>query len=190
MVFIDHTERVINCKVVYFGPAGAGKTANLVFVWNKIKGPDDAPGPSEALYYEYLPIALGDVRGYSTQLHLYTVPGEPGAAETRRRLLEDVDGLIFVADSRSEHAAENAALLQELDHALQTWGLSLWKLPFVLQCNMSDAPTAMPSSEMASALLGPAAERVPVLSSSAADGLGVFDTLKTVAKLVLGEVRM
>lgn len=188
MVFIDYNQHVINCKVVYFGPAGAGKTANIEWVWKKTKGPDDTSGQTER-YYEYLPLRLGDIRGFKTQFHLYTVPGAPGAEEARRRLLENVDGLIFVADSRSERAADNAALLQELDRALQTWGFSLWKLPFVLQCNMSDAPSAVPSSGVASALLGTAADRVPVFASSAASGVGVFETLKAASRLVLQQIR-
>lgn len=195
MTSIDYAQRIINFKVVYFGPAGSGKTANLAFVWDKTRGPAvtcgklETLGQSEAAYYEHLPIALSTFVGYKIQLHLYTVPSGPGCAGARRQLLEGVDGVAFVADSRGERSAENAALFQELVQALQTWGVSLWQLPFVLQCNMSDAPTAVPCAVIASALLGTAAERIPTFASSATSGAGVFETLKTVTKLVLQELR-
>jgi mutual gliding-motility protein MglA len=194
MAQIDHPQRIIDCKVVYFGPAGAGKTANLIHLWNKTKSPEatwmrlDAPGQSEARYYDYLPIMLGEIRGYKTRFHLFTVPGAPGYASARRLLLERVDGLIFVADSRRERAAENVALFQELQRALQTWGFSLAKLPLVIQCNMSDAPTAVPCAEIAPTLLGASAGSVPAFPSAASSGAGVFDTLKAVVKLVLHEL--
>lgn len=194
MVLIDHNQRRIEGKVVYFGPQGAGKTANLVYLWNQTKSPDatwmrlDAPNQPGVRYYDYLPMSLGDIRGYKTWLHLYTVPGAAGYAEARRRLLENVDGLIFVADSRRERAAENAALLEELQQSLRSWRFLLAKLPFVIQCNMSDAPSAASPAETVAAL-GPSAAQVPVFASSAASGVGVADTLKAVAKLILTELK-
>jgi len=134
---------------------------------------------------------LGEIRGFKTRFHLFTVPGAPSYVAARRQLLEAVDGILFVADSRSGHAPQNAASLSELGQGLASWGFSLAKLPFVVQCNMSDVAGAVSAASVAAPLLGwhPNPAEIPVFAGSACRGVGVFDSLKAVAKLVLTELK-
>lgn len=197
MASIDHDTRQIMAKVVWYGPAGSGKTASLQHIWERTRAPDatnirlDSPPGANAAYYDYLPLTLGDIRGYKTQFGLYTVPGASDYAETRRALLERVDGLVFTADARPERRPENQRALTELWYGLASWGFALEKMPLVLQCTFTDVPGALDSSRLAASLLAgqPNAPAVPVVSTVPPRGIGVFDAMKAIAKLVLGELR-
>ena len=192
MTLINYKERIIRAKVVYWGPAGSGKTSNLNYIWQRTNpnAPDQALFGKEG-HYEYLPLSLGEIRGFKTVFDLFTVPGGASLREARRKLLERTDGIVFVADSRRGHAAHNAQAFSELSEGLASWGFALSKLSLVVQCNRSDAPDALTPANVAAPLLGvhPHPANVPVFVGHAASGVGVFETLKAVSKLVLTELR-
>lgn len=192
MTFINYSERIIRAKVIYWGPAGSGKTTNLNYIWHRTNpnAPERDLMGKEG-HYECLPLSLGDIRGFKTIFDLYTVPGGPSLREARRKLLEHTDGVVFVADSRRGHAPHNAQAFSELSEGLASWGFALSKLPLVVQCNLSDAPDALTPAIVAAPLLAvhPHPATVPVFVAQAATGVGVFDSLKAVSKLVLVELK-
>lgn len=197
MAFINYETRQILTKVVWYGPAASGKTASLQHIWERTRTEEartvkvDPTADANTSYYEYLPVSLGEIRGYKTTFWLYTVPGAPGYAGARHALLEKVDGLIFAADSRPQRQQENVFYLAELRGHLASWGFALEKMPFVIQCTFTDAPGALAPAQVAAALLAghPDAAAVPVIASVPPQGVGVFDAMKAVAKLVLTELK-
>ena len=193
MTFINYASREINCKIVYYGPGLCGKTTNLQFIYNKTnpnaKGKliSLATETDRTLFFDFLPLELGNVRGFKTRFHLYTVPGQVFYDASRKLILKGVDGVIFVADSQRERMDANVESLRNLDLNLKAQGYDMRSIPYVLQLNKRDLPSAVPVAEMKSKL-GIDAE--PVLEAIAAsdEGIGVFDTLKAVAKLVLQDL--
>jgi hypothetical protein len=194
VALVDYEQRVIRAKLVYWGPADAGKTANIRHVYQRTRGetqPNLDASPPKPGCYDYLPIQLGEIRGFKVFFELFTVPGGASWSDARRSLLERADGIIFVGDSRRGRARDNASALSELFEALASWGLALGAVPFVVQCNRSDAPDAMSPAEMAAPLLAvhPRPAAVPVFAACASQGAGVFDSLKAISKLVLVELK-
>ena len=193
MTFINYASREINCKIVYYGPGLCGKTTNLQFIYEKTnpnaKGKliSLATETDRTLFFDFLPLELGNVRGFKTRFHLYTVPGQVFYDASRKLILKGVDGVIFVADSQRERMDANVESLRNLELNLKTQGYDIRALPYVLQLNKRDLPSAIPVEEM-KAKLGFGNE--PVLEAIAAseEGIGVFDTLKAVAKLVLQDL--
>ncbi len=193
MTFINYASREINCKIVYYGPGLCGKTTNLQFIYEKTnpsaKGKliSLATETDRTLFFDFLPLELGNVRGFKTRFHLYTVPGQVFYDASRKLILKGVDGVIFVADSQRERMDANVESLRNLELNLKTQGYDIRALPYVLQLNKRDLPSAVPVEEM-KAKLG--LNNEPVLEAIAAseDGIGVFDTLKAVAKLVLQDL--
>ncbi len=193
MTFINYASREINCKIVYYGPGLCGKTTNLQFIYEKTnpsaKGKliSLATETDRTLFFDFLPLELGNVRGFKTRFHLYTVPGQVFYDASRKLILKGVDGVIFVADSQRERMDANVESLKNLELNLKTQGYDIRALPYVLQLNKRDLPSAVPVEEM-KAKLG--LNNEPVLEAIAAseDGIGVFDTLKAVAKLVLQDL--
>ncbi len=193
MTFINYASREINCKIVYYGPGLCGKTTNLQFIYDKTnpsaKGKliSLATGTDRTLFFDFLPLELGNVRGFKTRFHLYTVPGQVFYDASRKLILQGVDGVIFVADSQRERMDANIESLQNLDANLKMQGYELQGIPYVLQLNKRDLPSALPVEEMKQAL---GAKEEPVLKAIAKsqNGVGVFDTLKAVAKLVLQDL--
>ena len=191
MTFINYASREINCKIVYYGPGLCGKTTNLQFIYEKTnpnaKGKliSLATETDRTLFFDFLPLELGNVRGFKTRFHLYTVPGQVFYDASRKLILKGVDGVIFVADSQRERM--DAESLQNLEQNLKAQGYEMRSLPYVLQLNKRDLPSALPVEEM-KAKLG--LNNEPVLEAIAAsdEGIGVFDTLKAVAKLVLQDL--
>lgn len=196
MATIDYQTRQIQCKVIWYGIGGSGKTASLDHIYERTKEPGaqklrpGADDPNTA-YYDYLPLTLGEIRGYKSRFHLFSVPGADGYAAARLKLLENVDGIVFCADSRPSRQAQNLACIAELRHHLALWKYNLFALPFVLQCTFSDAPDAMDPARVAAPLLTgfPDASQVPVFASVPPQGIGVFEATKAVAKLVLTELK-
>ena len=193
MTFINYASREINCKVVYYGPGHCGKVENLQFIYDKAN--PSARGrlislPTETdhtLYFDFLPLELGNVRGFKTRFHLYSVPGQVFYDASRKLILKGVDGVVFVADSERERMPANLESLRNLKQNLLDQGYDLRSIPYVLQLNKRDSSTAVPFEEMVASL------RVgdePVLEAIAhsEEGIGVFDTLKAVAKLVLQDL--
>lgn len=192
MSFINYSSREINCKIVYYGPGLCGKTTNLQYIYAKTN--PEAKGKmislatetERTLFFDFLPLSLGEIRGFRTRFHLYTVPGQVFYDASRKLILKGVDGVVFVADSQIERMEANIESLDNLRSNLVEQGYNLDKLPYVVQYNKRDLPNVAPVSEL-SELLNPT--RVPEYEAVATTGQGVFDTLKAVAKLVLTELK-
>lgn len=192
MSFINYSSREINCKLVYYGPGLCGKTTNLQYIYNKTR--EDAKGKmislatetERTLFFDFLPLSLGEIRGFKTRFHLYTVPGQVFYDASRKLILKGVDGVCFVADSQMERMEANIESLENLRENLQEQGYELDKLPYCVQYNKRDLPSAVPVEEL-SELLNPT--KVPEYEAIATSGQGVFDTLKALAKQVLQELR-
>ena len=193
MTFINYASREINCKIVYYGPGLCGKTTNLQFIYDKTnpsaKGKliSLATETDRTLFFDFLPLELGNVRGFKTRFHLYTVPGQVFYDASRKLILKGVDGIIFVADSQRERMDANTESLQNLEANLKSQGYDLQSIPYVLQLNKRDLPSALPVEELKKQLV---VKSEPILEAIAksANGVGVFDTLKAVAKLVLQDL--
>jgi len=192
MSFINYSSREINCKLVYYGPGLCGKTTNLQYIYSKTKA--DAKGKmislatetERTLFFDFLPLSLGDIRGFRTRFHLYTVPGQVFYDASRKLILKGVDGVCFVADSQMERMEANIESLENLRDNLTEQGYELDKLPYVIQYNKRDLPSAVPIEELSEMLN---TTRVPEFEAVATTGIGVFDTLKALAKQVLTELR-
>jgi signal recognition particle receptor subunit beta len=191
MTFINYASREINCKIVYYGPGLCGKTTNLQHIYDKTnpgaKGKliSLATETDRTLFFDFLPLELGTVRGFKTRFHLYTVPGQVFYDASRKLILKGVDGVIFVADSQVERMDANVESIENLVVNLQAQGYDLMSIPYVLQLNKRDLPNVAPVAEMKRLL---ARKNEPVVEAVAATGAGVFETLKAVAKLVLADL--
>ena len=192
MSFINYSSREINCKIVYYGPGLCGKTTNLQWIYKKTN-PDSkgkmislATETERTLFFDFLPLALGEIRGFKTRFHLYTVPGQVFYDASRKLILKGVDGVVFVADSQIERMEANIESVENLRLNLAEQGYDLDKVPYVVQYNKRDLPNVVPVDEMRRAL-NP--RIVPDFESCAADGTGVFDTLKAIAKQVIMELK-
>jgi len=191
MSFINYASREINCKIVYYGPGLCGKTTNLQYIYEKTnpaaKGKliSLATETDRTLFFDFLPLDLGTVRGFKTRFHLYTVPGQVFYDASRKLILKGVDGVVFVADSQEPRMDANVEALQNLQSNLQDHGFDLRKLPYVLQLNKRDLPTAVSVEEMIKELRF---KDEPYFEAVAPKGIGVFDTLKACAKQVLVEL--
>ncbi len=192
MTFINYSSREINCKLVYYGPGLCGKTTNLEYVFektnpnNKGKLISLATETDRTLFFDFLPLELGKVRGFQTRFHLYTVPGQVFYDASRKLILKGVDGVVFVADSQEARMEANVESLRNLDQNLKEQGYNLKELPYVLQLNKRDLPTALPAEEMIKRLKF---KDEPVYEAVAVTGQGVFETLKAIAKQVLIRLR-
>ncbi len=220
MSMINYASREINCKLVYYGPGLGGKTTNLEHVYAKVE-PDQrgkmvslATETERTLFFDFLPVDLGTIRGFKTRFHLYTVPGQVYYNASRKLILKGVDGVVFVADSQMERMEANVESMQNLYDNMTEYGYDLTKLPFVIQYNKRDLPNAASIPELQEQLnpgwevMDPARhsvtpdsvnegeflisqvdgiwiERATYLESIALKGDGVFETLRHVAKLVL-----
>jgi signal recognition particle receptor subunit beta len=192
MTFINYAAREINCKLVYYGPGLGGKTTNIKFVYEKTnpnaKGKliSLATETDRTLFFDFLPLDLGEIRGFRTRFHLYTVPGQVFYDASRKLILKGVDGVVFVADSQAARMDANLESLKNLELNLKEQGYDLKSIPYVLQFNKRDLPTAMPVEEMKKALHY---KQEPIFEAIANKGTGVFETLKMIAKMVLLELR-
>ena len=191
MTFINYASREINCKIVYYGPGLCGKTTNLQYIFDKTnpaaKGKliSLATETDRTLFFDFLPLELGTVRGFKTRFPLYTVPGQVFYDASRKLILKGVGGVIFVADSQVERMDANVEAIENLKTNLKTQGYDLSAIPYVLQLNKRDLPNVASVDEMKKLL---ATKNEPVFEAVAAKGPGVFETLKGVAKLVLSEL--
>jgi len=192
MSFINYSSREINCKIVYYGPGLCGKTTNLQYVYAKTA--QEAKGKmislatetERTLFFDFLPLSLGEIRGFKTRFHLYTVPGQVFYDASRKLILKGVDGVVFVADSQIERTEANLESVDNLRTNLAEQGYDLDKLPYVIQYNKRDLPNVATMDEL-QRLINP--RGVPEFQAVAPTGVGVFDTLKAVAKLVLTELK-
>ena len=192
MSFINYSSREINCKIVYYGPGLCGKTTNLQYIYTKtnpdVKGKmiSLATETERTLFFDFLPLALGQIRGFKTRFHLYTVPGQVFYDASHKLILKGVDGVVFVADSQIERMEANVESLDNLRINLKEQGYDLEKVPYIIQYNKRDLPNAAPLDEM-NRLLN--AQGAPSYEACATVGTGVFETLKAVAKGVLTDLK-
>jgi signal recognition particle receptor subunit beta len=220
MTMINYASREINCKLVYYGPGLGGKTTNLEFVYDKVapasrgKMISLATETERTLFFDFLPVDLGTVRGFKVKFHLYTVPGQVYYNASRKLILKGVDGVVFVADSQVERMDANLEAMQNLYENMATYGYDLTRIPFAIQYNKRDLPNAAPVAELQAALNpgwpvedparqrlapdpdrpgeflvaerdGQWVERAPYFEAVALTGEGVFDTLKAISKRVV-----
>lgn len=221
MSMINYASREINCKIVYYGPGLGGKTTNLEYVYGKVSPSTRgklislATETERTLFFDFLPVDLGTIRGFRTRFHLYTVPGQVYYNASRKLILKGVDGVVFVADSQTDRAEANLESMQNLYDNMSAYGYDLTRMPFIVQYNKRDLPNAAPLAELQSMLnpgwevtdparmraqvdpfrpgelvvsqlaTGEWVERAPYFEAVAVTGDGVFDTLKAVSKLVL-----
>jgi small GTP-binding protein len=192
MSFINYAAREINVKIVFYGPGLCGKTTNLQYIYEKSSPQQKgklislATETDRTLFFDFLPLDLGAVRGFKTRFHLYTVPGQVFYDASRKLILKGVDGVVFVADSQEARMDANAESLRNLEENLNENGFELKTIPYVLQFNKRDLPSAMLVDDMYR-LLNFKGE--PTFEAVATKGIGVFETLKAVAKQVLYELR-
>lgn len=217
---INYASREINCKIVYYGPGLGGKTTNLETIYGKV-APDTrgkmvslATETERTLFFDFLPVDLGTVKGFKTRFHLYTVPGQVYYNASRKLILKGVDGIVFVADSQVDRMEANIEAMQNLYDNMAEYGYDLTKIPFLVQYNKRDLPNASPIDELQAQINpgwpvedaadqreqpdehhegefivqqidGAWIRRAPYFEAVAVSGAGVFETLKAVAKLVL-----
>ena len=188
MSMINYASREINCKIVYYGTGLGGKTTNLEYVYSRVspntKGKmiSLATETERTLFFDFLPIDLGEVKGFKTRFHLYTVPGQVYYNASRRLILKGVDGVIFVADSQRERMEANVEAMHNLYENLESYGYDLSKIPFAIQYNKRDLSNAMTMEELRSQL-NPSG--VADFGGVAIEGKGVFETLSSVSKMVV-----
>ncbi len=192
MSFINFAAREINCKIVYYGAGLGGKTTNLQWIFDQTVGKGGgkmislATETDRTLFFDFLPLDLGTVRGFKTRFHLYTVPGQVFYDASRKLILRGVDGVVFVADSQEERMDANVEALENLQENLREHNYDFAKVPYILQLNKRDLPSALSVDQLKQAL-GKKGE--PTLEAVAYKGVGVFETLKEVARLVLAELK-
>lgn len=192
MSFINYPLREITCKIVYYGPGLCGKTTNVQYIYAKTNPAARgnivslATEAERTLFFDFLPLGLGEIRGFKTRFHLYTVPGQVFYDASRKLILKNVDGVVFVADSQMDRMDANLESAENLRINLAEAGYDLDKIPYVIQYNKRDLPGIVPTEELSRAL-NP--RGVPEFNAIAPTGVGVFDTLKAVAKQVLAEMK-
>ena len=192
MSFINFAAREINCKIVYYGAGLGGKTTNLQFIYQKTAEQQRGKMISltteteRTLFFDFLPLDLGSVRGFKTRIHLYTVPGQVFYDASRKLILRGVDGVVFVADSQQERMDANIEALDNLQDNLKEHGYDLQKIPYVLQLNKRDLPNILPVEALTKELQR---KQEPVFEAIAFQGNGVFETLKEIAHQVLLELK-
>lgn len=192
MSFINFAAREINCKIVYYGPGLGGKTTNLQFIYEKTNEKQKgkmislATDTDRTLFFDFLPLDLGTVRGFKTRFHLYTVPGQVFYDASRKLILRGVDGVVFVADSQTERMDANIEALENLEENLKEHGYDFKTIPYVLQLNKRDLPNVLSVQDLRKELVK---KSEPVFESVACQGSGVFETLKEVARQVFVELK-
>lgn len=188
MSFINYSTREINCKIVYYGPGLCGKTANLQYIYDKtepsLKGKmiSLATETDRTLFFDFMPLKLGEIKGFKVRFHLYTVPGQVFYDASRKLILKGADGVVFVADSQVYRMDANLDSFDNLRDNLQEHGYNLDTIPLVLQYNKRDLPDIVPVKELEEALNY---RNVKSFEAVAIKGVGVFETLKQIAKEII-----
>ena len=194
MSFINHAAKELNCKIVYYGPGMGGKTTNLQYIYNQTHPQNrgkmvSLTGETErTLFFDFLPLSIGEIRGFNTRFHLYTVPGQHFYDASRKLVLKGVDGVVFVADSQMDRQRANIQAFQNLEANLRLNGSSLDELPVVLQYNKRDVPNAAPV-EYLEFLLNNRQRRFLSFEAEAKGGRNVVATLNAISQGVLARFR-
>ena len=188
MSFFNHNAKEIHCKIVYYGPSLGGKTTNLQWVYQQSAAEQKSKlvalntDVERTLFFDFLPLNIGEIRGYKTRFHLYTVPGQVVYDASRKLILKGLDGVIFVADSQNERMEENLEALRNLERNLEAQGYDIREVPLVMQYNKRDLPNAASLKDLRSQLN---LYNAPDFEATAAEGKGVMESLKTVSKSIL-----
>lgn len=188
MSFINKNAKEIHCKVVYYGPSLGGKTTNVQWIYQKTAQDQKSklvalnPNNERTIFFDFLPLFLGDVRGYQTRFHLYSVPGQIVYDSSRKLIMKGLDGVIFVADSQKERMEENLESLKNLKINLSQQGYDIEKIPLVVQYNKRDLPNAIPIKELRDKLN---LYNAPDFEAVASEGVGVSESFKTMAKKIV-----
>ncbi|MBT4762643.1 MAG: gliding-motility protein MglA [Bdellovibrionaceae bacterium] len=192
MSVINNSTKEMHCKVVYYGPSLGGKTTSMQWIYHKAQDTEKSDLftlPTEierTIFFDFLPLELGEIHGYNTRLHLYTVPGQVIYDTSRKLILKGLDGIVFVADSQEERMEENIQSLKNLEKNLEQQGMDISEVPLVFQYNKRDLPTALPISEMRTALNK---WNAPDFETEAQNGKGIFDSLNTVSKSIITSLK-
>lgn len=192
MSFINYNAKEIHCKVVYYGPSLGGKTTNIQWVYQKTAEDQKSKlvalntDIERTLFFDFLPLNVGDIRGFKTRFHLYTVPGQVVYDASRKLILKGLDGVIFVADSQIERMDENLEALRNLERNLEQQGYDIREIPLIMQYNKRDLPNVASLAELRSAL-NP--YNAPEIEGCASEGKGVFESLKTVSKSIINVLK-
>jgi signal recognition particle receptor subunit beta len=194
VTYVNYASREINIKVVYYGPGLGGKTTNLKHIYEKAGEGDGEKGKlislatesDRTLFFDFMPLDLGSIQGFKTRLHLYTVPGQVFYNASRKLILKGVDGVVMVADSQPARMDANIESVENLEENLEEYGYDLDTIPYVLQFNKRDVPNPLPIDVMDKHLR---VKDEPAIEAVATTGLGVFQSLKTVSKMVLVDLR-
>ncbi len=192
MTFINHSTREVNCKIVYFGCGLSGKTTNLQLIYDRTT--ESARGSlislshenERTLFFDFLPLDAGEVRGFKTRFHLYTIPGQSIYEVSRQFLLKGVDGIVFVLDSQRERLEDNIESYESLKGNLEAQGYDIKKIPMVFQFNKRDLPTSASLEELSQAFNSVDAIQIEAVANK---GIGVFETLNEITKKVLLELK-
>lgn len=196
MTFINYNTKEINCKIVYYGCGLSGKTTNLQYIYDRTS--DTARGKlislssenERTLFFDFLPLDAGEVRGFKTRFHLYTIPGQSFYEVSRQFILKGVDGIVFVVDSQRERLEANLESYESLESNLEAQGYDPQKIPLVLQFNKRDLASAVPVVELSQAFNRRASHQLaPEFEAVANKGIGVFETLTEITKLVLLDLK-
>ena len=191
MALINVAAREIHGKIVYYGPGLCGKTTNLQYIHGKIPAATKgdllsiATETERTLFFDFLPLDLGKVQGFTVRFHLYTVPGQVLYERTRLAVLNGADGVVFVADAQRERLQDNLTSLKELAQNISQSGKRFLDFPLVMQYNKMDLPNALPTPVLDRYLN---TIRVPRFESTAFNGHGVFETLRAICKLVTNKL--
>ncbi len=192
MSFINYSNKEINCKIIYFGPGLSGKTTNIQYIYEQTQ--QDSRGKlvslstenERTLFFDFLPLSVGDVRGFQTRFHLYTIPGQTFYEISRQFILKGVDGIVFVADSQPERMDANIESLEALEKSLEQQGYDFHQVPLVFQYNKRDVSGAIPIQELEATLN---ATRRPSFEAVAAQGQGVMETLQSISQWVMRDLK-
>jgi hypothetical protein len=192
MTFINYASREINCKIVYYGPGLCGKTTNIQWIYEqahpekKGKLVSLATETDRTLFFDFLPLDMGMVKGFKVRFHLYTVPGQVFYDASRKLILRGCDGVIFVADSQRARMEANIESIANLATNLKENGFDIRTIPYVLQLNKRDMPSAAAADEMERLLRF---RNEPMIEGVANQGTGVIETLKACARQILLELQ-
>ncbi len=192
MSFINYSTREINCKIVYYGPGLCGKTANLMYIHGKTDARSKgklislATEADRTLFFDFMPLKLGEIKGFKIRFHLYTVPGQVFYDASRKLILKGADGVVFVADSQIDRMDANLDSFENLRDNLTEHGFDIDEIPLVIQYNKRDLVDILPVKELRSALNY---RNVKDFEAVAITGEGVFDTLKAIVKEIIVKIK-
>lgn len=192
MSFINHNTKTIHCKIVYYGPSLGGKTTNISWIYNQTASDQKTKlvalntDIERTLFFDFLPLELGEIRGYKTRFHIYSVPGQVIYDASRKLIIKGLDGVVFVADSQAERMEENLQALKNLEKNLETQGIDINEIPLVFQYNKRDLPNASSLKDIRFQLNK---YNAPDFEATASEGKGVMESLKTVSKAIVASLK-